>query len=152
MNKIIRINEDQFNRLKEENKLTEFKFYNTVRTLLKNMMVKPISFDYPTILKLNGIDKDKLVKTLIDYDIIRKQETLVDTDSEGNNIKPKLSISYSVPKLNFEIKLRKLYTTFFDDNDNIIECDCGGATGADSAGAFVGPLNVKPILRRKLKN
>lgn len=110
--------------------ITFFGFISHIKSFLKNLLNSPVNSDIDDYLKNNGLTRDKLLKLLLDKEIIKKN-----TKIEDNNGKDNFIISYTIPKKNFERKLRRLYMTLFEQHEiqesNIMFED--GATGCCTA-------------------
>lgn len=107
------------------NEITFFGFLSHVKYYLKQLLVNPLYADIDEYLKQHGIERNVLLKQLIDRGIVIKE-----TKIEDNNGKDKFSISYKIPKRNFERKIKRLYMTLFEQDDIINE---DGATSCGSA-------------------
>lgn len=151
--KTIIINESQMLKLQEANKeMTYYAFLSHVKTYLKKLLTEPISAQPDDFLKNYGLDGEKLLSNLVDDNIILKN-----TKIENNGEKDMFTVSYKIPRQNFDRKMKRLYSKLFENNIveglNLNECDCGGAMqgGGEnpSAGQYEQPLFGKP-LRRKI--
>jgi hypothetical protein len=116
MKKII-INESSLQLLKEsqeEEEVTFYKFFVELKEFIKNLLINPFYAKPSDFFKNNGISRSVLLNRMLDRDIITKKETINEPyDSNGEKIS-KHTLSYSVPKKNFERKIRRLYTLFFE--------------------------------------
>ena len=139
--------------------ITFFGFFSHVKIFLKQLLTNPMSANIDDYLKRHGFERKILLDKLLERGIIEKETKI--NDENGVD---KFSISYKIPKRNFERKMKRLFSYFMENDDNIIkeECgggDCGGATSCASAmqaggtnpdaGQYVKPLFGKP-LRRKI--
>jgi 8-oxo-dGTP pyrophosphatase MutT (NUDIX family) len=110
----------------------------------------------------NGLDKNKLIKVLVDNKVITKKMTIDDHDAEGNPHTARMIVKYSVPKERFNERLDALYDMLFPDAEGKINEDGaagGGATscsGVDGngfgSGEFVQPLFGGISVRKKKKD
>lgn len=132
--------------------LTFFGFFSHVKNFLKQLLISPISADIDDFLKKQGLTKEELLKIFIEKHVIEK-----DTKIVNQNEKDTFSITYKIPKRNFERKLRRIYTMLFEkyeinENLKINETDCGGAMqgggGNPDSGQYTAPLGK--IQRRKI--
>ena len=126
---------------------------------IKELLTNPINANIDDYLQNNGLDRKTLLDALMARNIVEKE-----TKIEEKNGSDAFSISYKIPKRNFERKMRRLYSSLFEKNEisestTIIETDCGGAMqgGGEnpSAGQYEAPLKNKngkfPIQRRQIK-
>lgn len=107
------------------NEMTFFGFISHLKFFLKQLLINPLYADIDDYLKQHGVERGDLINRLIEKDIIEKE-----TKIEDKNGIDKFSVSYKIPKRNFERKIRRLYMTLFEQ-DNIISED--GATSCGSA-------------------
>ena len=152
--KTIIINERQAFILKEANKeMTYYAFLSHVKSYLKKLLTDPISAQPDDFLKNYGLDGKELNSKLTDNNIIIKNEKI---DSSGD--KDMFSITYKIPRQNFERKMKRLYSSLFESNivdeEILVETDCGGAMqgggGNPNAGQFEQPIFGKPLRRKTL--
>lgn len=130
-------------------KMTFFGFLSHTKDFLKQLLTNPLNADVDDFLKKNNLDRQQLIKLLMDKGIIEKETKICDKES-----KDKFSVQYNIPKRNFERKMRRLYSSLFEKNEikeSFIteEGEGGGATSADASGQFVQPL-FKNVQRRKI--
>jgi hypothetical protein len=141
------------------NEITFFGFLSHTKTFLKELLVNPINANIDDYLQNNGLDRKTLLDALMARNIVEKE-----TKIEEKNGSDAFSISYKIPKRNFERKMRRLYSSLFEKNEisesaTIVETDCGGAMqgGGEnpSAGQYEVPLKNKngqfPIQRKQTK-
>ena len=151
--KIIVITESAANMLKEETQMTEYKFNSAIKKFLHDLLVDPVNAQPPMIFKIYDFNRGKLIKYLIDNGLLIKTQKIRDTDENGEPTTAMMKIKFSVPKKDFERKLKKLYIKLFEKNvpeihreENIDETTacCGGtdAMGGNGAagGAYTAPL------------
>ena len=132
--------------------ITFFGFLSHVKSFLKDLLTDPLKADVDDYLKENGLDRNGLLNLLLSKNIIEK-DTKINSSTSGD----KFSISFKVPKRNFERKIRRLYTALFEKHEveeskTINETDCGsamqcGGSNPDS-GQFITPL--QKVQRRKI--
>lgn len=144
--KIIIIDENMARIIKEDLQMTKYKFVNAIKKFLHDILIDPVNATPPPILSLYGYNRYKLLRYLINYNIIEKEERIIDTDENGNPSKVTMKVKYKVPKKNFERKVDRLYIRFFEkntpDKDDIVTEDgeAIGATGSDASGQYNQPL------------
>lgn len=132
--------------------VTFFGFISHLKSFLKKLLTNPIEIDFDNYLNRHGVNNNELLDELINRGIVEK-ETNID-DKSG---KDKFVITYKVPKKNFERKVRRLFSHFFE-NDNKLVNEDGGATSCGSAmqGGGLNPdagQYIKPfgnVQRRKI--
>ena len=132
------------------NEITFFGFISHLKFFLKQLLVNPLYADIDEYLKQHGIERDILIKQLIERNIIEKEAKI--EDKSGTD---KFSVSYKIPKRNFERKVKRLYMTLFEQNNIISEdgaTSCGSAMQGGGlnpdAGQYTKPLGK--IQRRKI--
>lgn len=159
--KTIIINKEQVRLLKEgyeesKKEMTFFAFMSHVKAYLKQLITDPISAKPDMFLMVNGLDGEKLNGYLTDNNIILKNEKI-----DNNGEKDMFTISYKIPRQNFERKMKRLYSKLFEENivdSNLLTEDgeggigIAGATNCNgSSGAFVQPV-FKTIVKRSIRN
>ena len=130
--------------------MTFFGFLSHVKFFLKQLLTNPLYADIDEYLKRHGIERKDLLNKCIERGIVEKE-----TRIEGNDGKDKFSISYKIPKRNFERKIKRLYMTLFEQDDIISEdgaTSCGsvmqgGGLNPD-AGQYTKPFSK--VQRRKI--
>jgi hypothetical protein len=134
------------------NEITFFGFLSHTKAFLKELLTNPINANVDDYLQDNGLDRKTLLGALMARNIVEKE-----TKIEEKNDSDVFSISYKVPKRNFERKMRRLYSSLFEKNEIsesevLKETDCAGAMqgGGDNpdAGQFVTPLGK--VQRRRI--
>jgi hypothetical protein len=134
------------------NEITFFGFLSHTKAFLKNLLLSPLTADVDDYLKDNGLNREDFINKLLLKNIIEKE-----TKIEDNNGTDKFMVSFKIPKRNFERKMRRLYSTIFEQHEItessvIKETDCGSALqgGGENpdAGTFVTPLTSKVQRRR----
>lgn len=155
--KTVIVNKKQFNVLKENysemnKEMTFFAFLSHVKSYLKQLLTNPINTTPDMFLISYGLDNPKLLTNLLDNNIIIKSEKII---NDGDN--DKFSISYKIPRENFERKMKRLYSNLFETNiiegTTLTEDGEGAAMGGTSAAACndsapITPLFGKPIRRK----
>lgn len=107
------------------NEMTFFGFLSHVKFFLKQLLKNPLYADVDEYLKQHGIERKDLLNQLIQREVVVKETKIID-----NNGKDAFSVSYKIPKRNFERKIKRLYMTLFEQDDIISE---DGATSCCSA-------------------
>lgn len=116
MKKII-IKENALPLLKEsQEEVTFYKFFNEAKIFLKELLNNPLHPNIPDFFKTHGISKSVLINRMLDRDIITKKESINEPYDADGNKKSMHYLEYKVPKKDFERKLRRLYTYFFENN------------------------------------
>ena len=133
--------------------ITFFGFLSHVKEFLKQLLVNPVESNVDDYLLKYNLNKEELLKLLLGRGIIEKETKIISKeDGLTSNSVDKFSISYKIPKRNFERKLRRLYSYLFEKNE-INETDCSGAMQGGSgstnpdAGTYINPIGVQ---RRKI--
>lgn len=151
--RIIIIDESVLEQIKDDYKMTEFRFNSNVKKFLHDLLVDPINADTNDLMKANGLDRNTLMKRLRDCGIVTSKQHINDKDENGNPKSATMKVRYAVPKKNFDRKLKRLYISLFEQNLPINEEDGGGGfiSGGGDAGQFSQPLFNKPV-RQKAYN
>lgn len=137
--------------------ITFYEFLSYTKAFLKELLTNPMSADIDSYLKENGLTRDSLVNALMDRNIIERETKIEDINGKDN-----FSISYKIPKKNFDRKMRRLFSQLFEKHEIseslISEEDGGGATSCASAmqgggskpeaGQFLQPIGK--VQRRKI--
>ena len=159
MSKTIIINEEMASELKDLLTMTQFKFKSNIKKFLAALLEDPTGAEPDMILTKNGLDKNKLIKALVDNKVITKKMTIDDHDADGNPHTARMIVKYSVPKERFNDRLDALYDVLFPDVEAKINEDGGGAascSGVDGngfgSGEFVQPLFGGITVRKKKKD
>lgn len=159
MSKVVIITEDMNREINDLLAMTQFKFKANIRKFLAALLEDPTGAEPGAIFTHNGLDKNKLIKALVDNKVITKKMSIDDHDENGNPHTAKMIVKYSVPKERFNERLDALYDALFPDVDAKINEDGGGATscsGVDGngfgSGEFVQPLFGGISVRKKKKD
>lgn len=142
--------------MEKELETTFYRFYSEIRGFLSKLVSDPIKAEPSKYLKERGFNKTKIINTLIGKGIVERHETIKDqTNSEVK--KPTYVVKYKVKKKNFEVKMHRIFSKFFEKNlpeKNIKEIDeatsCGGAGGANGMGYDVPLFGGNTISQKHL--
>jgi hypothetical protein len=143
MARTIYITESQTRLIAEANEeVTFYKFFTEIKNFLKEILADPIHGQPGEFFKLHSIGRSKLLNKLMDFNIITKKEGFDEPADADNKKKSVHKLQYSVPKKNFERKIHRLYTYFFERNEKVNEDILkedgeGGMMGGDG-GSFDG--------------
>lgn len=155
--KVIIIDENMAQIIAEELQMSEYKFNNAIKAFLHDLLIDPVNAKPSLVLTAYGYNRTKLLRYLINYGIVEKEEKINDTDENGKLKTATMKIKFKVPKKNFERKLKRLYIRLFEKNvpnlnKEIVSEDgeMGGATGSDSSGQYSQP--VFGVQRREIYN
>lgn len=95
--------------------VTFFEFFRDVKKFLKELLEDPFNAEVTGVLKENGIDNNELKNTLLNRGIIKKKEKIDEPyDEVSKKKKSMFHVTYNVPKKNFERKIQRLYTYYFE--------------------------------------
>ena len=108
-NKLILIKES------EEEEVTFYKFFTEVKNFIKDLLDDPINAKPSGFFKTHGISKSILLNKMMDRDIISKKENIDEPNDADGNMKSMHYLQYKVPRKNFEQKIKRLYTYFFEN-------------------------------------
>lgn len=117
MSKVVIITEEMGRQIKDMMAMTQFKFKANIRKFLAALLEDPTGAEPDAIFKYNGLDKNKLIKALVDNRVITKKMTIDDHDENGNPHTARMIVKYSVPKERFNERLDALYDALFPDVD-----------------------------------
>lgn len=136
--------------------ITFYEFLSYTKAFLKQLLSNPMGADIDPFLKENGLTRKELLNSLLEKNIVER-----DTKIEEINGKDNYSISYRIPKKNFERKMRRLFSQIFEKHEiteSVISEDGGGAGSCGSvmqgggsnpeSGQFIQPLGK--VQRRKI--
>ena len=123
MGKVVIIDENTGNELKDLLSMTQFKFKANIKKFLAALLEDPTGAEPGMIFTKNGLDKNKLIKALVDNKVITKKMTIDDHDAEGNPHTARMIVKYSVPKERFNERLDALYDMLFPDAEGKINED-----------------------------
>lgn len=142
MERVLIITEEVANRLRDEYKLTHYKFVNNVMSFVDSLLQDPVNTKPSDILCRNGFDRNSLLKHLVDDGIVTRESKVGETDSD----KPEsvLKVKFKVPKKDFVRKLNKLYSKLFECNCDINKMpinEDGEGGGAIAAGGDGGAMS-----------
>lgn len=109
------ITEKQLKVIQEsEKEVTFYEFFTEVKNYLKELLSNPIDAKVPDFFTKHGITKSKLLNKLFDRGIVNKTETIDEpNDAEGKKFSM-YHVKYSIPRKNFEQKIHRLYSYFFE--------------------------------------
>ena len=129
---------------------TLYGFISNVRSFLSHLIKDPLNTKVNDYLKERGMSKPKLINILLKRDVIRRHESIIDPEKEGDFAK--YNVKYNVVRKNFERKLKRIYNKYFENKRHIESGDMEECTSCGaSSGAYSMPLFGKPI-KRTLKN
>lgn len=141
----------------EQLETTFYRFYSEIRAFLSKLISEPIKAEPSKYLKDRHFGKTKTIDILLDKGILERKESIKDqTDSEDYK-KPTYIVQYKVKKKNFETKIHRIYSKYFEKNlpekektDEIDECtSCASAGGANGM-EYTVPLFGKPLKQNAL--
>lgn len=117
---------------------TFYRFYSEIRSFLSKLMKNPIKATPSKYLKERDFSKSKLISILMRKGILERHEEIKDqTDSEYK--KPTYIVHYKVKKKDFEKRIHRIYSKYFEKNVNDNskkEVNEDGATGCSTIGSF----------------
>ena len=149
MKRKIYINESQLQVLKESTKEVTFEsFFNNVKSFLSELLTDPLNAKVSDLFTSHGHSQKDLLKKMIDRGLITRKENIKELPYEPNGKKEaKMIIKYSVPRKNFDKKMRRLYLEMFpepiEENAMIMETDCGGAMQGGGGNPDAGQFTVR---------
>lgn len=121
--KKIYINEEKLNILKEsKEEVTFYGFFTQIKNFLKQLLTNPSTAEPSDILKSHGLNKDILITKLKKKGLLKSDENITEVPIDeakvknplGKKLRAKYTIKYSVPRLDFEKKMHRLYSEIFE--------------------------------------
>ena len=122
--KKIYINENQLHLLEQKEKeVTFYEFFINVKSFLKDLLKKPSEANIGDLLSSKGITKDELLRKMKNINLIKSDERIDEVPVEeekkthpyGTKLVAKHYIKYSIPRKDFENKIKKLYKELFSE-------------------------------------
>ena len=117
MSKVVIITEEMKREMDDLLAMTQFKFKANIRKFLAALLEDPTGAEPDAIFTHNGLDKNKLIKALVDNKVMTKKMTIDDHDENGNPHTARMIVKYSVPKERFNERLDALYDVLFPNVD-----------------------------------
>jgi 8-oxo-dGTP pyrophosphatase MutT (NUDIX family) len=112
----IYLKEDKLIIIKEsEENVTFYKFFTEVKNFIKDLLDDPIHAKPSGFFSSHGISKSVLLNKMMDKDIISKKENIDEPQDADGKMKSMHYLQYKVPKKNFEQKIKRLYSYFFEN-------------------------------------
>lgn len=102
----------------EKEEVTFYEFFTAVKNYLKKLLDDPIGAEPSDLFKNNDISKSELLNKMLDRGIIKKKENIDEPNDADGKMKSMHYLSYSIPKKDFEHKIKRLYDYFFDSKIN----------------------------------
>ena len=113
----IYLNEEKLLLIKEaeEEKITFYKFFTEVKKYIQNLLENPIGAKPSDFFKTNNISKSVLLNKLLERNIVIKKEDIKEPRDADGNVTSVHYLQYQVPRKNFEQKIKRLYSYFFEN-------------------------------------
>lgn len=110
------INETCLPLLKEsQEEVTFFKFFTEVKDFIKGLLSDPLHAKPNDFFKAHGISRSVLINRMLDKNILTKKESINEPYDAYGKKQSRHTLVYKVPKKNFERKMRRLYSYFFEN-------------------------------------
>ncbi len=111
------INENKLILIKEskEEDVTFYKFFTEVKKFIQDLLDDPINAKPSGFFKDHDISKKDLLNKMMDKDIIAKKENIDEPNDADGNAKSMHYLQYRVPRKNFEQKIKRLYSYYFEN-------------------------------------
>jgi len=111
------ITEDKLRLLKEDaDEVTFYSFFTEVKNFMSKLLEDPIGAKPSEFFKEHGISRSTLLNKLLERGIITKKEKIDEPNDADGKLKSMHYIQYKVPKKDFEQKMHRLYSYFFEKN------------------------------------
>ncbi len=139
---------------KEQLETTFYRFYSEIRAFLSKLISDPIKATPSKYLKERDFGKTKIINVLLDKGVLERKESIKDqTDSDLK--KPTYIVKYKVRKKNFETKIHRIYSKYFEKNlpekektEEIDECASCGSVGGANGMEYDVPFNANSPVRQ----
>lgn len=162
----IYITESKYDALHEAiEKPSFFTFFEEMKSFIYALLTHPSQAQLSFKMKVNGLNKQSLIKTMIKRGIIEQDSTIGETENEIGQTHAVLKTVYRVPKKNFVRKMKRLYAQLFDkdsylnDEQDVMisedeggEMGFGGATSANVSADAMYDVPFGKVQRRKIYN
>ena len=110
------INETCLPLLKEsQEEVTFFKFFTEVKDFIKCLLSDPLHAKPNDFFKAHGISRSVLINRMLDKNILTKKESINEPYDADGKKQSRHTLVYKVPKKNFERKMRRIYSYFFEN-------------------------------------
>ena len=114
--KSIIIKESSLPILKEsQEEVTFYKFFSEAKDFIKDLLNDPLHAKPKEFFKNHGISRSILINRMLDRGILTKKETINEPYDADGKLQSMHTLEYKVPKKNFERKMRRLYSYFFEN-------------------------------------
>lgn len=95
--------------------VTFYRFYSEIKAFLGQLMRTPLMAKPSEYLIQLGLNKNRLIKLLMQKGVLYRDEKIIMPDGETIN-KPQYQVKYTVPKKNFERSIKRIHAKLFDKN------------------------------------
>lgn len=99
----------------EEERVTFYKFFTEVKNFIRSLLDDPINAKPSSFFKEHKISRSLLINKMLDRNIITKRENIDEPKDADGKIQSKHYLQYNVPRKNFEQKIKRLYSYFFEN-------------------------------------
>lgn len=144
--------------MEKELETTFYRFYSEIRGFLSKLISDPIKAEPSKYLKDRNFGKSKTINVLMDKGILERHESIKDQTNSPDIKKPTYTVKYKVKKKNFETKIHRIYSKYFEKNlpekkeKEIDECSsCGSVGGANGMGYDVPLFGGNPMRQKHLQ-
>ena len=131
------LDENKLFLLKEsDEEVTFYKFFTEVKNFIQDLLDDPIGAKPSSFFSTHGISRSELLNKLLDRDIVTKKENITEPNDADGKITSRHSLQYKVPRKNFEQKINRLYSYFFENEKGKIN-ESAGELHYDSVAVFI---------------
>ena len=95
--------------------VTFFKFFTEVKNYLKDILRDPLNAKPSKFFTQHGISKSELQNRLLERGVIVRKEDIKEIEDDNGNLKSLHYVRYSIPRSDFEHKMHRLYSHFFEN-------------------------------------
>lgn len=155
----VTLTESQFDKIfGGDDETTFYEFMTKAKNFIRGLLDNPMDEGDDEFFKGFGYDRKKLINKLGSDGIVVKKENVTEKPNEDGKKVAYYQVSYSVPKKDFEKKIKAFYDKAIEGKKGKIdECDCGGcmgggdflggATNTESSGQYTTPVFGGPMRR-----
>ena len=98
----------------DDNEVTFFKFFTELKKFLKGILTDPLNSQPSKFFKEHNISRNTLLNKLFEKDIVSKNEDIREPEDANGKMSSMHYVQYKIKRKNFETKVRRLYSFFFE--------------------------------------
>ena len=114
--KTVIIREDKLMLIKESSdEVTFYQFFTELKNFIKDLLDDPIGAKPSSFFTSHSLNRSTLINKMIDRNIIVRKENIDEPNDADGNMKSMHYVQFKVPRKNFEQKIKRLYSYFFEN-------------------------------------